>query len=198
MCGAFWLRYSAAVGIGSGNRAGSLCVARRLKIWQRIAFDFPDAPGRLSDERNQYFSTNFREHFPNFWKKNSPSPRQPTWHSKLISFPLISLCKRGPMLRSPLKLWSSKSWQWLSHFSFSSFSSFLNKLPFHFIPFHFFSFPWSRYNKEKKNFPKIWRPKVLKPLSHQNTRKKPNLGQNFRNFPRSLKLTLRKFLETLT
>ena len=111
-------------------------------------------PGRLSDERNQYFSTNFREHFPNFWKKNSPSPRQPTWHSKLISFPLISLCKRGPMLRSPLKLWSSKSWQWLSHFSFSSFSSFLNKLPFHFIPFHFFSFPWSRYNKEEKILPK--------------------------------------------
>ena len=154
MCGAFWLRYSAAVGIGSGNRAGSPCVAGRLKIWQRIAFDFPDAPGRLSDERNQYFSTNFREHFPNFWKKNSPSPRQPTWHSKLISFPLISLCKRGPMLRSPLKLCSSKSWQWLSHFSFSSFSSFLNKLPFHFIPFHFFSFPWSRYNKEEKILPK--------------------------------------------
>ena len=48
---------------------------RRLEFWRRVALDFPDVPGRPSDDQNRIFSTNFRENFENFSKKNQKFSR---------------------------------------------------------------------------------------------------------------------------
>ena len=105
----------------------------------------------------------------------SPSTTELTFVTYFISFDFPLQAR--PNVAKPLKVMKQQSLT----MTFSFFFLFFLFFPYHSISFPSISFHFleaGTTKKTKKNFPKIWRPKVVKPLSRQNTRKNPKLGQN--------------------